>query len=245
MTKHVLLNSIEHLDLKVITERGAEFGDNVWFTPTFPLEFRSVQAHYPIFFHKDASTGQFFSVAVFGFSHQENLFLHDDNWRGYYVPLTLRRQPFLIGKQVVREDGAEQTQTVIHLDIDSPRVSKEQGEALFLPLGGSSPYLDEVSNMLKTIHLGLQDNAAFVALLLEHKLLESFTLDIQLDDGSKHQMIGFYTINEDSLAALSTEVLGQLHAKGYLQAIYMLIASQANVRSLLKLKNQLNATAAC
>lgn len=241
MSKHALLNSVEHLDLKVITTRGAEFGDNVWFTPTFPLEFRSVQAHYPIFFHKDAATGQFFSVAVFGFSHQENLFLHDNNWQGYYLPLTIRRQPFLIGKQVVVEDGVEQTQQIIHLDLDSPRLSTEQGEALFLPLGGSSPYLDEMAGMLKTIHQGLQDNNAFIDLLLQHKLLESFTLDIQLDDGSKHQMIGFYTINEDTLAALSADVLAQLHSQGYLQAIYMAIASQSNVRSLLRLKNQLNA----
>ena len=242
MSKHVLLNSVEHLDIKVITDRGAEFGDNVWFTPTFPLEFRSVQAHYPIFFHKDAATGQFFAVALFGFSHQENLFLHDDNWRGYYVPLTVRRQPFLIGQQQVREDGVEQTHSVIHIDMASPRVNTDNGEALFLPLGGSSPYLDEVSSMLKTIHLGLQDNKAFVDLLLEHKLLESFTLDVQLDDGSKHQMIGFYTINEETLAGLSAEVLTQLHSKGYLQAIYMAIASQSNVRTLLRLKNQLNSS---
>ncbi|MEE2024844.1 SapC family protein [Alkalimonas mucilaginosa] len=242
MSKHVLLNSVEHLDLKVITSRGAEFGDNVWFTPTFPQEFRSVQAHYPIFFHKDAATGQFFSVAVFGFTHQENLFLQDNNWQGYYLPLTVRRHPFLIGKQAVVEDGVEHIQHMIHLDLDSPRVNKEQGEALFLPLGGSSPYLDDVSAMLQTIHQGLQDNTAFIDLLLQHKLLESFTLDIQLDDGSKHQMMGFYTINEDSLAALPAEVLAQLHNQGYLEAIYMAIASQSNIRSLLRLKNQLNAS---
>lgn len=50
-------------------------------------------------------------------------------------------------------------------------------------------------------------------------------------------MMGFYTINEETLAALSAEVLAQLHAKSYLEAIYMTLASQARVRDLLNLKN--------
>ena len=71
---NVMLNSIEHKDLKVITEHSAHYGDNIWYSLTFPVEFRSVQAHYPIFFQKDPQTGRFFSVALFGFKDKENLF---------------------------------------------------------------------------------------------------------------------------------------------------------------------------
>ena len=53
MSQHVLLNSVDHKDIKIITERSAKYGDNVWFSVTFPAEFRSVQAHYPIFFQKE------------------------------------------------------------------------------------------------------------------------------------------------------------------------------------------------
>ncbi|MBU2178760.1 MAG: SapC family protein [Gammaproteobacteria bacterium] len=244
MSNIVLLNSVEHQPLKVITERGASYGDNVWFTPTFPLEFRSVQAQYPIFFHKDQQTGKLYPVALFGFSHQENLFLQHNNWQHSYIPLSVLRLPFLIGQQTVREDGVEHQQRVIHLDLNHPRVSKEQGEALFLPFGGNSPYLEQVAGMLETLHLGLQDSQQFVEQLLALQLLESFTLDVQLDDGTKHQMIGFYTINEERLKELSAEALQALHQRGYLQAIYMAIASQSNVRNLLQLKNQLSQQAA-
>ena len=237
MTQHVLLNSVEHKDLKVITDRSAKYGDNVWYSVTFPLEFRSVQAHYPIFFHKDATTGQFYAVALFGFRNEDNLFLTDKGWEASYVPLTLRRQPFLIGKQVVREDGIEQEQHVIHIDIDHPRVNKEQGEAVFHPFGGNTDYLDEVGDMLAAIHQGLNDSKVFIDVLLEHDLLESFTLDIELDNGEKHQMIGFYTINEEKLKMLEGAVLAKLHEQGYLQAIYMSMASQSNVRDLLDRKN--------
>lgn len=239
MTQIVLLNSAEHQHLKINTDRGAAFGDNLWFTPTFPLEFRSVQAQYPIFFHKDLHTGKLFPVAVFGFSHQENLFLQSDNWRHSYIPLSVLRLPFLIGQQTVREDGVEHQQRVIHIDIDHPRVNKEQGEALFLPFGGNSPYLEQVAGMLETLHFGLQDSQRFVEQLQALDLLEAFTLDVQLDSGAKHQMIGFYTLNEDRLKQLSADTLATLHQQGYLQAIYMALASQSNIRTLLRLKNQL------
>ncbi|WP_350431270.1 SapC family protein [Shewanella sp. H8] len=237
MSQHVLLNSIDHKDLKVITTRSAALGDNLWFSLTFPQEFRSVQAHYPIFFHKDAATGQFYSVALFGFQQNENLFLSDAGWNASYIPLSVRRQPFLIGQQTVQEDGIEHQQRVIHVDLSHPRVSQSEGEALFLPYGGNTPLLDEVGEMLEAIHHGLIDNNHFIDVLVQHELLESFTLDIELDNGQKHQMIGFYTINENTLATLSAETLGALHQQGYLQAIYMALASQSKVRELLNLKN--------
>ncbi|MCS6094683.1 SapC family protein [Shewanella baltica] len=237
MNQHVLLNSVDHKDIKIITERSAKYGDNVWFSVTFPAEFRSVQAHYPIFFQKDQTTGQFFAVALYGFQNNENLFLNNGTWQASYIPLTLRRQPFLIGQQSVREDGVELKQRVIHIDMASPKVSTTEGEALFHPYGGNTQYLDDIGDMLEGIHHGLIDSKHFIDLLIEHKLLESFTLDIKLDNGHQHQMMGFYTINEETLAALSAEVLAQFHAKSYLEAIYMTLASQARVRDLLNLKN--------
>lgn len=239
MPQHVLLNSVDHQQLRVITERGAQYGDNLWFAPTFPLEFRSVQAQYPIFFVKEGATGRLMPVALFGFSQQENLFLQHNNWQHSYIPLSVLRQPFLIGSQQIREQGVEQTQRVLHIDLQSPRVSASEGETLFLPYGGNSPYLDEMAGLLETLHLGLQDSQQFVALLLELNLLEAFTLEVQLDDGSQHQMAGFYTIAESVLQQLDASALATLHQHGYLQAIYLQIASQSRIRQLLQLKNQL------
>lgn len=237
MANHALLNSIDHQNLKVITERSEKLGDNVWFTMTFPAEFRSVQAYYPIFFNKDPNTGQFFSVALFGFQNNENLFLSNNTWDAAYIPLSIARQPFLVGVQKVVEDGEEKEQRVLHIDLDHPRVNETEGEALFLEFGGNSAYLDNAADMLETIHHGIIDNKVFMDLLIEHELLEPFTLDITLNDESNNQMVGFYTINEDKLNALSSDTLSSLHDKGYLQAIYMAIASQSNVRTLMNKKN--------
>jgi hypothetical protein len=237
MANNVLLNSIDHQNIKVITEHSAAYGDNVWYAPTFPSEFRSVQAYYPIFFNKDPNTGKFFSIALFGFQDQENLFLQDKKWQAAYIPLTVARLPFLIGVQKNHELGEEKQQRMLHIDLDNPRVNQQQGEALFMPHGGNTPFLDRAADMLEVIHHGLVDNAAFIEQLVNLQLLESFILDITLNDNSQYQMLGFYTINEEKLAELNDETLGQLHQQGYLQAIYMTIASQANVRTLMNKKN--------
>ncbi|QQX81846.1 SapC family protein [Shewanella sp. KX20019] len=234
---NVMLNSVEHKDLKVITDHAAQYGDNVWYALTFPVEFRSVQAHYPIFFQKDPQTGRFFSVALFGFKDRENLFLDKGQWQASYIPLAIKRQPFLIGSQNIIEDGVQKVQQVLHIDLNHPRISTQQGEPLFLEFGGNTPFLDTAADMLDVIHHGLEDSEHFIDALLKFELLESFTLDVELNNGNKHQMIGFYTINEDKLKTLASENLAQLHDKGYLQAIYMTIASQANIRTLLDKKN--------
>ena len=50
MTRLVLLNNVEHRDVRVITRHSVKLGDGVMYTFTFPAEFRNIQAHYPIVF---------------------------------------------------------------------------------------------------------------------------------------------------------------------------------------------------
>lgn len=235
MAHHALLNNVDHKNLKIITTRSADFGDNVMSTMTFPSEFRSVQAHYPIFFSKQPDTGQFQALAVFGFEEGENLFLDEDGWDASYIPLTIERQPFLIGFQ--SGTGAGEPNTVIHIDMDSPRVSETEGEAVFLEHGGLTEYLQHVNSVLHTIHEGFEGNQAFVDALLKYDLLESFTLDVELNDGSKYRLAGFYTINEEKLGELDGESLASLNRDGHLQPIYMIIASLSNIRDLIDRRN--------
>jgi hypothetical protein len=231
MTRPALLNNIEHKDLRVITTRGKQLGDAVMYAFTFPGEFRSVQAYYPIVFGK-APDGTFSPLALFGFHDGQNLFLQDEEWQALYLPLMLERGPFLIGKAA---NGK-----VIHIDLDSPRVSQDKGERVFLEHGGNSEYLEHISRVLGGLDEGVESTAPFVAALLEHDLLESFALDIQFQDGAQHRFAGFYTINEEKLSKLDGPTLGRLHERGYLNAIYMVLASLANFRTLIDRANKLN-----
>lgn len=230
MTNPVLLHSLDHKDLGVIPDRGAAYGDDVMYCTTFPAEFRDLQAHYPIVFRQSGDNIE--AVALFGLEQGENLFLgaQGEGWDAAYVPMAVERQPFLIGKS-----GEELN---VHIDLDSPRVAKSGGQALFLEFGGRSDYLERINSMLLAIHQGLQTMPAFIAALTELELLESFVANIELADGAQHQLIGFHTINEEKLNSLSGEVLERLSRSGYLQAIYMVVASLSNFRALIDRKQR-------
>ena len=226
----VLLDNVSHRDLRVVTTRSADLGDDQMTTPVFPSEFRNVQAYYPIVFQQGANESGMHPVALLGLRNGENLFLDARGWDAPYIPLALERGPFMIGRA-----GAE---LVMHLDMDSPRIGRGEGEPVFLPHGASTDYLERMNSVLLAIHQGAEALPAFMAALLRHELLESFVLDVEAADGSQNRLIGFYTINEERLAALATPAVAELHAQGWLAAIYMTLASIAHLRDLIDRYNK-------
>lgn len=237
MTRPVLLNNVAHKDLRIITARGATYGDSVMAALTFPDEFRSVQAHYPIVFQKTADGTAFQPLALFGLTEGENLFLGENGWDAAYVPLAIERQPFLV--------GFDSGEPMVHVDLDSPRVSRSQGEPVFRPFGGHSEYLERISSVLLALHEGVRSTPAFVNALLEHQLLEPFVLDIEGADGTPHRWSGFYTVHEERLGKLDGAALERLQRAGYLLPIYMVIASTGRLRDLVDRRQQRMRAAAC
>lgn len=233
MSRPVLLNNVDHKHLHIRRGYAADLGERHMVAPTFPAEFRELQAYYPIVFRKSDDGTHFEPVALLGFEEGENLFLTDAGWDAPVIPLTVARQPFMIGR-----DGDE---LMVHVDLDSPRCSTSEGEAVFLPHGGTTDFLEQVNSTLLTIHQGLQATPLFMSALLSLELLESFVLDVELDDGTQGRLAGFYAIHEERLAKLDAKVLGELHHAGYLQAIYMAVASLSNFRALIERKNRLHA----
>ncbi len=236
MANYQLVNNIDHKATRVITDRGAKYGDDVMFTMTFPSEMRSVQACYPILIYKDPDSGEFYPVAVFGFAQGENLFLEGDRWNNSYIPIMVRRPPFLIGFQ--KPNPAAEPQRVLTIDVDHPRVSDSEGEPLFLEQGGNSPFLESMANMLETIHTGNEENKAFMALLIKLDLVESITLDITLKDQSRNQLQGFYTVDDEKLQTLSTQALDELKNSGFLMPAFMMAASQSQLGKLVRLRDE-------
>lgn len=233
MSNSVLLNNVDHKNLRVITTRSARYGDNLMTALSFPQEFRNLQAHYPIVFFKSDDGTSLQSAALLGFEEGENLFLSESGWDAAYVPLSVVRQPFLIGNS-----GGE---LVLHIDLDSPRISADHGEPIFLEYGGNTDFLEQMSSTLRAIHEGLEMAPAFSAALLALNLLESFVFDVQLPDGSQHRLAGCYTINEERLHALDGAALERLSRAGFLQPIYMVIASLSNLSALAERKRKAHA----
>ena len=60
MSNAVLLNNVEHKDLKVDASLKAEYGDNVNRVLAFSSEFGDLQKEYPILFYKDPTFKKLF-----------------------------------------------------------------------------------------------------------------------------------------------------------------------------------------
>lgn len=235
MPNPVLLNNIDHAGLRVVATRGAAYGDDVSAVPTFPGEFRNLQAHYPIAFQLDEA-GAVLPLVLLGLRRGENLFLQGDHWDAAYLPLAVERPPFLIGVA----DG----EPMIHIDPDHPRVVRDDrdgAQPLFLEFGGMAPYLERMASVLRTLHDGMQENAGFGEALRRHDLLRPFALQVQLDDGSAHRLAGLHVIDETRLRQLDGDALAALARSGHLEAIHMAMASLSHLRDLVDRANRRHA----
>ena len=238
MPKHVMLNNIAHKDLRVITRKAAEFGDNVGTVMAVPTEFAEMQREYPIFFRKDPNTGEFVSVALLGFSKDENLFLDERGWNATYVPALMARGPFLIGFQERQEGGEMRRDPVIHLDLEDPRVSTTEGEPVFLPQGGNSRYLEHVGTILNGINLGLTVSKAMFEAFTAAELIEPLKLEVTINSEERYNVLGLHTNSQQKLATLNAETLHKLHREGFLHCAFLVANSLPNVQRLIDLKNR-------
>jgi hypothetical protein len=219
-----LLNNVTHKDLRVITRRGAQWGDAVMSSPVTIDEFRSLQAHYPILFQQDGH-GNFHPIVLFGLQEGQNLFLDGERWDADYLPLAMQRMPFSI--------GVAQDEMRMMVDMASPRISKgSDGEAVFLEQGGNTGFLDRANSILRTLHEGFQATSEFAQVLASNRLLEPFVFEVEQPDGSRGQLMGCHLIHEERLTALDASTVAMLHEADYLQPIYMAIASLSNLSQL-------------
>ncbi len=235
MANHQILNFDDHAKLRVLTGAGADLGDAVMACLVVPPEFRRLAIDYPILFRQDDETGQFSALALFGFEPGENLYLAGDQWDAGTKPLAMAVQPFLVGR--ARDPDAPGQ---VHIDMDHPRVALgSDGTRLFEPGGQPTPLVEDIAEMLGALDQGYRDSAAFYAALARHDLLEPFSMDVTLDDGSQHRLVGYHLINEDRLATLSAGALAELHGDGHLLPIFMAVASVGNLAALVRRRNRL------
>lgn len=238
MAQHVILDNISHKDIRIISQRGAGYGDNVSLTTAFISEFMQLQSWYPLFFRHNSDNNSYEPVALLGLKPGQNLFLQPQGWQAGYVPLSMQRQPFLIGFQQQVENGVPQQVPVVCIDLEHPRVSQTEGEPVFLPDGGNSPLLLQATAVLQQIQHGHQQNQAFCQTLAELELLQSTTLELSYH-GAVHKLTGLHSVATDKLNKLTAEQLQLLQHQGYLQALYLMQASTGNIAKLLsKMENQ-------
>ncbi len=225
MTNIVVLNSRAHRDVHIQAEASAKFGDNQRYVQVVVTEFPLLVTHYPILFSKDTETGAFFCGAVMGIDEGENLFLKEDGGYEGYRPLNLQRAPFFAS-------GSD-----LAIDLDHARVATGKGQPLFDEKGTATPYLESIKSLFQQLKPGMEMTKIFIETLLKLDLLEPIDVVLGFDDGSKRNLADLYTINQNVLRKLPDAAVVELFRRGYLQLIYLLIASLKQIPVLAQKKN--------
>jgi SapC len=222
----VLLDTQSHRKLRVHAQPGAHYGDNQRFVAVVVNEFQALAMHYPILLSKDAHTGQFYCGAMLGFEIGENLFLEAHRTLSAYRPLNLQRGPFLTS-------GSD-----LAIDLDHPRVASSGDQELFTEAGEPSRYLQSIMALMRELRPGLERTRIFSDTLLSLNLIGPMTVTVRFDDGSNRELTGLYTVNQDQLKQLADAAALDLFRRGYLQLIYLMMASLDHMSALVQRKNR-------
>ncbi|WP_269518670.1 SapC family protein [Alteromonas sp. BMJM2] len=233
MTNMVAINNQHHANLR-ITEHAHTQGANQHLVPIVTSEINKLIVHYPVVLTKFDDTGKFGLSALLGFEEGENLFWQQGRWEAVYVPAQIDRLPFFIGSE-------QQSDTVNHVlcvDMDNAAVNESEGSALFDNTGEPTAFLAEKQQILAQLLDGESQNQMFIETLQSLNLITPITLDITFENGANTSITGLYTVDEEKLGALSANAITRLHTEGWLQTIYTLAASNAQIYALIDKKNK-------
>jgi hypothetical protein len=109
---------------------------------------------------------------------------------------------------------------------------------LFTEAGEPTTYLQSIMGLMRELHPGLERTRIFIDTLLSLKVIEPMTIAARFDDGSNREFTGLYTINRDQLKQLADPAVLDLFRRGYLQLIYLMLASLDHVSTLAQRKNR-------
>jgi len=188
-------------------------------------EFAAAAACCPILFTKETASGDFFAGAMFGFKPGENL-LGPVEEGGGFNPLMLQREGFFISEQNIA------------IDREHARFSETEGEPLFDGAQQPGDGLRAIQRTLGSIHQGIEQTRAFIAALLELKLIESIDIALSFDGGERLTLQGLYTVSLDRLRDVDDAAALRLFRAGHMQLAYTMAGSLKQVPRLARLRNQ-------
>jgi hypothetical protein len=215
-----LLNPKDHGTLRVRSANGSV----PHFVQIVTAEFAAASASCPVLISKDATTGEFYVGALFGFQPGECL-KPDAQERGGFVPLNVIREGFFISGENIA------------IDRDNPRFSELHGDHLFED-GQPSVRLRQVQKALGELHSGTERTARYLRSLESNRLIEPIDVSLRFDSGETLSLQGLYTVSLDALRQLPDAQALELFRSGHLQLAYTMNASLNQIAILAQLRNQ-------
>ncbi len=232
MSSVVFLNSNEHRDLKLLNNQFFPHAKKHHMSYLLVHEFPQACLNFPIVFIKDENTGQFKSVAMFGFKEGENVFYEEPQWNSTYIPANIRRHPFLMAPKSDNDQDWS-----ICIDRESEHFSTTDGEVLFDSEGKPSQQLEKVKKFLADFIEKDHLTSAFIKQLANMDLFKQNSIVITESNGEQAQINGVYSIDEEKLNDLPDADYLALKKRGYIGPIFTHLTSLGQMERIKILRN--------
>lgn len=183
------------------------------FTEIVASEFAAAAVCCPIFFTKNAETGELYAGALFGFAEGSSLTGGEADGIDPFVSLDRKRAGFFIAGDNIA------------IDETHPRFTRTGGEPLFQSDGTPAPALRAIQGVLTQLHTGKLETTAFIDAMMTLRLIEPIDISLSFDDGQKLSLQGLYTIGLDGLNDLDDKTVLSLFRAGHLQLAYTVALS--------------------
>lgn len=164
-------------------------------------------------------------LAIFGLKPEQNLCIEGNNWRVRYVPAMLRYYPFAIAR-------TSPTEMVLCFDESWRGLGHEVGDDLFKADGEPTQLTLDINKQLQDLEVDVERTRLVGEKLMSLSLLREMRFDATLPSGSKLQLDGFFTIDEEKLGKLSDGELVDLARGGVLGIIHAHQISLSNMTRL-------------
>jgi len=167
-------------------------------------------------------------VALFGIEDQQNLFLKWNNqWDATYIPAHIRRYPFSLASV----DST--SEFVVCLDEKATVIGKSGEFSLFLANGKQSEYLNEKIRFLQELQVEYEKTLLFTKKMNELNLFEPMNANINLSNGDKLSVSGFFTISKEKFQQLDSVMVKEMVVNDEMKLIYEHFSSLENFAKLI------------
>lgn len=198
--------------------------DNVM--PLVLIEVNAAMMDIPLVFLREDEGYRLYGVS--SFINNFNVLLDSNGlFRTTYIPACYRAYPFLFA-------NATSGEKVLCFNEDSGLLTDSndsQGLPFFDEQGNVSQNIQEIMLLIKTIADNANITQDVLRVLDSLELIAPWDLNITLD-GQRHNIGGFYTINDEKFLRLDGSELKRLRDSGALSLIYAQVFSRQHVKQI-------------
>ena len=218
------LSKSKHKELKIQPVKSFDFARNLTSVPLSYREILKASRYYPIVFSANEAPTP---LALLSVNKEGNAFIDSDgNWTASYIPLHIRRYPFILG-QTDQEDSF-----VVCIDPEAPHFSTDQGEPLYTEEGEGTDMLNRATEYLKQFHQEMVTTQQMFQALDGKEIFREKRMTIGRGDKQEAAISGFKTVDTKVLNGLDNETLGTWVKQGIMGLVYAHLHSFDNIKAM-------------